>query len=55
MNETVAEYRQLEIACRQQAALTSHKETRAELERMAVDYRRRAEWLESQRSEATRD
>ena len=39
-------YRRLEHECRIQVALTGHKETRQELEKMAREYRVLAEWLE---------
>jgi hypothetical protein len=41
-------YRSLERLCRNQAALSSTKETRAILETMAAEYRRLAEQLERQ-------
>jgi hypothetical protein len=39
-------YRALEHACQVQAALTCHEQTRQELNKMAQEYRRLAEWLE---------
>lgn len=40
-------YRALERECRLQAAITSHKETRAELEKMEREYKVLADWLEA--------
>jgi hypothetical protein len=45
-------YRSLELLCRKQAALSSTSATRKELERMAVEYQRIADWLEQQRAPA---
>lgn len=45
-------YRSLELLCRQQAAIAATPETRTELERMALEYKRLADWLERQRYEA---
>jgi hypothetical protein len=45
-------YRSLELLCRQQAAIAATPETRTELERMALEYKRLADWLERQPSEA---
>jgi len=39
-------YRSLELLCRRQAALSSTSGTRNELERMALEYQRMADWLE---------
>jgi hypothetical protein len=39
-------YRALERACLVQAALTAHEQTKQELNMMAQEYRRLAEWLE---------
>ena len=47
-------YRSLELICRQQAALSLTPETRKELERMALEYRRIADWLDQRRAEAAR-
>jgi hypothetical protein len=41
-------YRSLERQCRNQLALTGHKEARQELEKMEREYRALAEWLERQ-------
>jgi hypothetical protein len=41
-------YRLLERQCQIQLALTDHKETRQELEKMEREYRALAEWLERQ-------
>jgi hypothetical protein len=41
-------YRSLELLCRQQAKLSSTPEVRQELERMALEYGRLADWLEHQ-------
>ena len=49
-----AHYRSLELLCRQQAALSRTPETRKELERMALEYQRMADWLEQRRAEAAR-
>ncbi|MBR0798969.1 hypothetical protein JQ615_26630 [Bradyrhizobium jicamae] len=40
-------YRALERECHFQAALTEHRETRAELEKMAREYKAIADWLEA--------
>jgi len=45
-------YRSLELVCRQQAAIAATPETRTELERMALEYKRLADWLEHKLSEA---
>jgi hypothetical protein len=47
-------YRSLEILCRKQAAVASTAETKRELERMALEYQRLADWQERQRPEADR-
>jgi len=39
-------YRALERDCRFQAAMTGHKETRAELKKMEREYKTLADWLE---------
>jgi hypothetical protein len=41
-------YRSLEALCREQAAMTSCPDTRRELERMALEYKTSADWLEWQ-------
>jgi hypothetical protein len=41
-------YRSLEFLCRRQAALSSTAATQKELECMALEYRRMADWLEQQ-------
>jgi hypothetical protein len=41
-------YRSLELLCRHQAKLSSSPEARKELERMALEYKRLADWLERQ-------
>jgi hypothetical protein len=41
-------YRSLELLCRSQAAMSTTPETRTELERMALEYKRMADWLERQ-------
>jgi hypothetical protein len=43
-----APYRSLELLCREQAALSSNKETRSALEAMASEYRKLADWVERQ-------
>jgi hypothetical protein len=43
------DYHSLELLCRQQAALTSTPDTRRELERMALEYKRMADWQDRQR------
>jgi hypothetical protein len=43
------EFRRLQRLCEQQAALTSTLEARRVLKEMAVEYRRRAEYLEQNR------
>lgn len=45
-------YRSLELLCRQQAALASTSDTRHELERMALEYKRMADWQDRQRADA---
>jgi hypothetical protein len=42
------------LLCRQQAALSSTPDARNELERMELEYRRLADWLERQWPEAER-
>jgi hypothetical protein len=42
-------YRSLEALCRAQAAITSCPDTRRELERMAIEYKASADWLDWQR------
>jgi hypothetical protein len=39
-------YRSLELLCRHQAKLSSTPDAREELERMAEQYRRLADWVE---------
>ena len=41
-------YRSLELLCRQQAKLSAKSEARNELERMALEYKRLADWQEHQ-------
>ena len=41
-------YRSLELLCRQQAKLSAKTEARNELERMALEYKRLADWQEHQ-------
>ena len=41
------EYRSLERQCRAQAALTAHEKARRELEKMELEYRTIADWLEA--------
>jgi hypothetical protein len=48
-------YRSLELLCRQQAALASTSDTRQELERMALEYKRIADWQDRQPPEADPD
>jgi hypothetical protein len=45
-------YRSLELLCREQAAIAAMPAARKELERMALEYRRLADWLEHQGPEA---
>ncbi|GGI31678.1 hypothetical protein [Bradyrhizobium guangdongense] len=40
-------YRALESDCRVQAAITGHKKTKAELQKMAREYKVLADWLEA--------
>jgi hypothetical protein len=40
-------YRALERECHFQAAITGHKETREELEKMEREYKAIADWLEA--------
>jgi len=42
-------YRSLELLCRQQAVLAATASTRDELERMALEYKELADWLDRQR------
>jgi hypothetical protein len=53
MNESPANfnYRALEALCRQQARLSATPDARNELERMAREYKRLADWQEQQRLE----
>jgi len=44
-------YRSLERLCRAQAAITSCAETRQELERMALEYKKSADWVDRQQAE----
>jgi len=41
-------YRSLELLCRQQARLSATRDARNELERMALEYKRLADWQEHQ-------
>jgi hypothetical protein len=41
-------YRSLETLCRQQAKLSATADTRNELERMALEYKKLADWQERQ-------
>jgi hypothetical protein len=45
-------YRMLELLCRQQARLSTTPEARNELERMALEYTKLADWQERQWPEA---
>jgi len=47
-------YRSLESLCRKQAAMCATPETRKELERMALEYRRLADRFEPQWAETDR-
>jgi hypothetical protein len=47
-------YRSLELLCRQQAKLSSTPDIRNELERMALEYKRLADWQERQWPETKR-
>jgi hypothetical protein len=47
-------YRSLERECHIQAAITGHKETRAELEKMEREYKAIADWLESHQQAASK-
>jgi len=50
MDESSANaYRLLELLCRQQARLSATPATRAELERMALEYKQLADWQEHER------
>jgi hypothetical protein len=51
---TDCSWRSLELLCRQQAALSTTPDARAELERMALEYRRLADWLERRGPETER-
>jgi hypothetical protein len=44
-------YRSLESLCHRQARLSATPEARDELERMALEYKRLADWQEHQRPE----
>jgi len=48
-------YRALEQECHTQAALTGHKETRAELERMEREYKVIADWLEARQQTSSEE
>jgi len=53
MHHLVTEsYRSLELLCRSQAAVSVTPLARQELERMALEYKRLADWLEYRRLEA---
>jgi hypothetical protein len=55
MHHLVTEsYRSLELLCRSQAAVSVTPLARQELERMALEYKRLADWLEGRRLEADR-
>ena len=54
-NRTVADYRQLQLTCEQQALVTINKEARRALEGMAEQYRKMAELLEQKLKEQQRD
>jgi len=43
-----ASYRALELLCRRQAAISATKEVRTALEEMVVEYRKLADWVDSQ-------
>jgi hypothetical protein len=47
-------YRSLETLCRHQAKLSSHPGARKELESMALEYKRLADWLDRQWPEPDR-
>jgi hypothetical protein len=47
-------YRSLERECHIQAAITGHKKTRAELEKMEHEYKAIADWLESHQQAASK-
>jgi hypothetical protein len=47
-------YRSLELLCREQAALASTADIRRELERMAIEYKRLADWQDRQRTQQNR-
>jgi hypothetical protein len=47
-------YRSLELLCREQAAVASTAATKRELECMALEYQRLADWQDRQRPEADR-
>jgi len=47
-------YRSLELLCREQAAISSTPAARIELERMALEYKRLADWLDHQWPEEDR-
>lgn len=42
------EYRRLEKQCHNQAVLTAHERTRQELQKMELEYKAVADWLEQQ-------
>ena len=48
-------YRLLERQCHIQAAITGHKETKQELEKMEREYRTIADWLEARQEAAQED
>ena len=45
-------YRRLEQECHNQAALTGHDQTRQELQKMELEYKVLADWLERQQANA---
>ena len=45
-------YRQLEQECHNQAALTGRDQTRQELQKMELEYKVLADWLERQQANA---
>ncbi|MCP3395349.1 hypothetical protein NLM27_42205 [Bradyrhizobium sp. CCGB12] len=46
-------YRELEHQCRVQAAITGHKETKQELEKLEHEYKVIADWLEARQQPAS--
>ena len=52
MHSEYKSYRSLELLCRHQAKLSDTPETRKELERMALEYKRLADRLEHHSAEA---